>query len=84
MALQVNGVAGFARSGLVTVPAGTKTATVGQVPLTASSLVLALAQQSMGGAFVKSAVPDPPNSRFTINLNKAPGVDVPVGWFIAN
>jgi hypothetical protein len=29
-------------------------------------------------------VPDPVNSKFTINLNKAPSVQAKVGWFVVN
>jgi len=33
---------------------------------------------------VKSAVPDVANSQFTINVNKAPAVNVAVGWYVGN
>jgi len=64
--------------------AGTKSVIVTGISLTPSGLVLALVQQSAGGRYVKSAEPDVPNSRFTITLNKAPIVDVAVGWFVVN
>jgi len=82
-ALKVTGKAAFSRSGKATVQAGTSAVTVAGVPLTSASLILATVQQS-GGAYVKSAVPDVANSRFRINLNKAPTVDVAVAWFIVN
>jgi hypothetical protein len=31
-----------------------------------------------------AAVPDYPNRRFTIYLNKAPSADLPVAWFVMN
>jgi hypothetical protein len=83
-ALKVDGVASFSRSGKAIVVAGTKSVTVTGIPLSAESLVLALAQQIRGGRFVKSAVTDPANSQFVINLNKAPVVNVVVAWFVVN
>jgi hypothetical protein len=83
-ALQVNGVASFSRSGLATVTAGSSWVTVTGVALTAQSLVLATVQQKSGGVYVKSAVPNVSGSSLTINVNKAPTVNVAVAWFVVN
>lgn len=80
--LKVLGAAVFSRSGKVTVPAGSSGVIVNDVDLTADSLVLATLQQAIAGVYVESVVPDPANSRFTINLNKK--ASVPVGWFVVN
>jgi hypothetical protein len=84
-ALEVDGTSVFSRSGLVGISAGSKSATVTGVPLSAQSLVLATVQNN-AGVWVKFAAPNIAGSQFTITLNKA----VPVGktalvaWFIVN
>ncbi len=81
--LQVMGPAVFSRSGKATARAGATKVTVTGIPITHQSLVLALAQEA-AGVFVRSAVPNPFNRRFTINLNEAPQVNVAVAWFVVN
>jgi len=77
-ALQVQGVAAFARSGLLTVAAGKSSATQTGVALTAASLVLAT------GVYVQAAVPSVTDSSFTVYLSKAPTATAKVAWFIVN
>jgi hypothetical protein len=83
-ALSVQGKAKFSRSGLLTVPAGMDHATVSGVSLTSASLVLATVQSANGDAFVKQAIPDVAGGSFTVFLDHAPTVDVPVAWFVLN
>jgi hypothetical protein len=85
-ALSVQGPAVFSRSGTVVVPSGQKSAKVTGVPLTGSSLVLALVQNNVQ-AFVRAAVPDPSSSSFTVYLQfltPVPPPPVTVGWFVVN
>jgi hypothetical protein len=84
-ALKVTGLSVFSRSGKVAIKDTTKAATVTGVPLTASSLILATVQNSVG-VWVASAVPNVPGSSFTINLNAAPGTGhtAQVAWFVVN
>jgi hypothetical protein len=82
-ALSVAGVAEFDRSGLVSIPAGSRSARVTGVALSAISLVLAVAQ-AKSARYVVAAVPDPANSLFTIYLNKATSSDLPIAWFVVN
>jgi hypothetical protein len=82
-ALLVNGPAVFSRSGLATIPAGFRSVTVGSVPLTPSSLILAMIQQTSSRA-VRTAVPDPASSSLTITLTATADVDTTVGWFVVN
>jgi hypothetical protein len=82
-ALQVSGPAEFSRSGLATIPRGSKSVTVTGVSLTATSLVLATAQVA-AKQYVQSAVPDITGSQFVIKLNAATTADLPVAWFVVN
>jgi hypothetical protein len=84
-ALKVTGLSVFSRSGKVAIKDTAKAATVTGVPLTASSLILATVQNSVG-VWVASAVPNLPGSSFTINLNAAPGTGhtAQVAWFVVN
>jgi hypothetical protein len=83
IALKVGGAAVFSRSGLVTVPKGSKSAKVTGVSLSATSLVLATVQ-AKARQYVQAAVPDVTGSRFTIELNKAAATDLSIAWFIVN
>ena len=74
----------FSRSGVLTVAAGTSSATKTGVALTAASLVLATLQQNLSGVYVRSAVPNLAASSFTIHLSKAPPASASVAWFIVN
>jgi hypothetical protein len=84
-ALQVSGPAVFSRSGLVSIAAGLKSATVTGVAMTATSLVLATVQNN-AGASVANAVPTIPGTSLTITLNKAvpTGKTAKVAWFVVN
>jgi hypothetical protein len=86
IALRVVGPAVFNRSGLVTIKAPAKSATVA-VPggLAATSLVLALLQNAVPGVFVASAVPNSSTGKVKINMNQAPPSTAPtakVAWFV--
>ena len=48
-----------------------------------ASMVLATLQQDLDGIWVRSAVPDPEGSKFTIHLNKAAPKHVKVAWFVS-
>jgi hypothetical protein len=81
-ALDVHGPAVFDRSGVATVVANTKSVTVGPIAIGPNSMVLATVQRAAGGAFVKSAVPNPFTNEITITLDKARTINVPVAWFV--
>jgi hypothetical protein len=85
VALNVQGPAQFAQSGLVSIAAGQKTATVMGVSLRSTSLVLATVQNNAGVA-VQNALPNVTGSKITINLNKAvlSGKTAKVAWFVLN
>jgi hypothetical protein len=89
-ALQASGSASFAgtttfsRSGLLTIAAGSSSATQTGVTLTPTSLVLATLQQDRAGVWVRSAVPNIAKSSFTVHLSKAPSASTSVAWFIVN
>jgi hypothetical protein len=83
-ALRVAGPAAFSRSGILTVAAGSSSATKTGVPLTSASLVLATLQQNLAGVYVRSAVPNVAGSSFTIHLSKAVTVSTRVAWFVVN
>jgi hypothetical protein len=83
-ALAMQGPAVFSRSGIVTVRAGQSSATQTGVALTSLSLVLATLQQDHTGVYVRSAVPNPAASSFTIHLAKAVTVSTNVAWFVVN
>jgi hypothetical protein len=85
-ALDVTGRAVFNRSGLVTITAPAKSASVA-VPggLATTALVLALLQNAVPGVSVASAVPNKLTGKVTINLNKTPPSTSPaakVAWFV--
>jgi hypothetical protein len=85
-ALSVVGPAVFNRSGLVTIAAPAKSASVA-VPggLATTSLVFALVQNAVPGVSVANAIPNPATGKVTINLNKVPPSTSPsakVGWFV--
>lgn len=85
VALKVMGPAQFAQSGLVSIAAGAKSATVTGVALRPASLVLATVQNS-AGVFVQNAVPNVTGSKITLNLNTAvgSGKTAKVAWFVVN
>jgi hypothetical protein len=83
-ALSVQGSPVFSRSGVLTVRAGRSSALQTVVPLSRASLVLATIQQDVDGVWVRSAVPDPAGSKFTVHLNKAAPTRVKVAWFVVN
>jgi hypothetical protein len=85
-ALNVNGPTVFSRSGLVTIKAPAKSASVTVAGgLATTSLALATLQNSIAGVSVASAVPNASTGKITINLNKAPPSTSPtakVAWFV--
>jgi hypothetical protein len=83
-ALKVKGSAVFSRSGILTVAAGSSSATKTGVALSSASLVLATLQQDRAGVWVRSAVPNVAASSFTIHLSKAVSARAKVAWFVVN
>lgn len=85
LALRVTGKATFSRSGVVTVGAGTAAKTVTLSGVSASSMILATAQQS-SSVSVKAAVPAvPSNGSFRILLTgNAPAGGLKVAYFVLN
>jgi hypothetical protein len=83
-ALSVQGPAVFSRSGVLTVRSGHTSAIQKLVPLSRASLVLATIQEDVDGVWVRSAVPDPTASQFTVHLNKAAPTRVKAAWFVVN
>ena len=85
-ALQVEGVATFTRSGVVSIAAGKSTATHSGVPLTSTSLVLGTLQNSVSGVYVEAVVPNVSGHSFEIVLSKAvpSGKTAKVAWFVVN
>lgn len=84
IALSVQGPSMFSRSGVLTVPAGRSSATHTVTNMGRASIVLATLQQDLDGIWVRSAVPDPISSKFTIHLNKAAPEHLKVAWFMIN
>lgn len=83
-ALDVSGVAKFSRSGKLTIPAGSSSATKTGVALGSASLVLAVLQQNRTGIWVRAVVPDAAGDQFTVRLNDVVGADTIVAWFVVN
>jgi hypothetical protein len=83
-ALQANGRAVFRSSGVLTIGAGTSSATKTGVAITPASLVLATVQQDKPGVSVRSAVPDVTKGSFTIHQTKAVTASTKVAWFVIN
>ena len=83
-ALRVSGSAEFSRSGVLTVAAGSSSATQTGIALTAASLVLATLQQDVAGVWVRSAVPNVTAKSFTVHLSKAVSATAKVAWFVVN
>ena len=82
-ALQVDGTAAFARSGIVSIPAQQGSVTVMGVSLSPASIVLALTQNASGGD-VSRCIPNVAQSSFVIRLKKAVHQQTVVGWFVVN
>jgi hypothetical protein len=86
IALDVRGKATFSRSGTATVAGTTaspkSSVTVTNVALTAKSLILVTEQKNVAGTWVRAAVPNVANSRFTLFLNKNVSVSFPVAWMV--
>ncbi len=85
VALEADGPAKFSLSGLVSIAAGAKSATVTGVSLRSGSLVLATVQNN-AGVSVSYALPNVSQSKVTITLNKAVplGKTAMVAWFVVN
>jgi len=83
-ALRVEGAAVFSRSGVLTIPAGERSATQTDVPLTAASLVLAVLRRHQQFRHVEAAVTHPASSSFTVHLNLPASPGCQVAWFVVN
>ncbi len=86
VALHVEGVATFSRSGSATVPGSStqahSTVKVTGVALSESSLILATPQTHVIGVGVAAVVPDVTANTFTIQLTESIKVPMDVAWFI--
>jgi hypothetical protein len=83
-ALRVDGRAVFGRSGVLVIPARSRSATKAGIRLTRASLVLAILRQHQAGVHVEAAVPDPATGSFTVYLNRRVRRDIQVAWFVVN
>jgi hypothetical protein len=83
-ALQVDGVAAFSRSGVMTVPSG-KSQVSHRLSLTSASFVLATIQGNVSGLYVRGVTiaAGSPGS-FTIHLSKAVKAKTKVAWLAVN
>jgi hypothetical protein len=80
--IQIDGVASFSRSGVVTVPAGASSASVRGVELTGNSFVVATLQDNLPGLFVRAAVPSPATRSIAVYLDRAAPQVARVAWFV--
>jgi hypothetical protein len=78
---EFSGVTTFARSGVVTVPAGSASATKTEVSLSPGSVILATMQTRADNVYVHAVETDPAAGSFTIFLTAAAAADVRIGWF---
>lgn len=79
------GTTSFARSGRLTIPANATQATKTSISLGSSSSVLATIQGNVAGVYVQGVTTVTGSSgSFTIHLNKATPVDLPIAWFVLN
>jgi hypothetical protein len=83
-ALKVDGTAVFSRSGVLTVPAGARSARQDDVELTSESLVLAVLRRHQAFRHVAAAVPHPGSRSFTVHLNLPASPGCEVAWFVVN
>lgn len=84
ISFRANGVTRFARSGRLTIPAGTSSIQKTGIRIDGRTLVLATLQQDRPGVYVRSAVPSASGDSFTIRLNQAVATPTQVGWFLVN
>lgn len=84
LALQVDGVAAFSRSGVATVPAG-KSQITQRLPLAAASFVLATIQGNVSGLYVRGVtLAAGSHGSFTIHLSKTVKSKTKVAWIAVN
>jgi hypothetical protein len=77
------GTTTFARSGRLTIPAGSAQATKASISLGSSSSVLATIQGNQQGVYVQGVtVVAGSSGSFTIHLNQTTPVNLPVAWFV--
>jgi hypothetical protein len=81
-ALRVTGKATFSRSGKLGISAGHSTVAKTGVPLSSSSLVLAVLQTNRPGIYVRAVVPNVAGSSFTVYLNAAVPAFTYIAWFV--
>jgi len=82
IALEVQGVATFSRSGLATVGAGKASVEVSDVALSASSMVLVTPQGKAAGVSVEGVVTNVRESSFKIYLTAASTGELDVAWLV--
>jgi hypothetical protein len=76
-----NGATSFSRSGVVTVRAGSTSATRTDVATAPDTVILATLQRRVPHVHLHAVETDPAAGSFTVFLTAAAPVDVPVGWF---
>lgn len=77
---EFNGVTTFSRSGVVTVPRGSKSVSVTGVSLTAETAILATLQNRVEDLYLHAVETDVANGSLTVFLSAAPDHDIRVGW----
>jgi hypothetical protein len=80
LALHTEGRVKMSTSGVATVPAGQRTATVPHAGMTASSKVFVTIQQAQSGVHIEGA--EPGEESFTLTLSKSPSASLRVAWFV--
>jgi hypothetical protein len=83
IALHVDGIAKFKRSGLGIISAGSASVTIQTQFLTNDTLILATLQQDRPGIFVRAALKNA-HFAFTIYLNQSVTTDTTVAWMLLN
>jgi hypothetical protein len=84
-ALKATGKTSFSRSGKLTVPSGSSSATKSAINLTSSSMVFATIQGNQAGVYVQGVTQVAGTSgSFTIHLSKNTTANLPVAWFVVN
>jgi hypothetical protein len=81
-ALRVDGHAVFSRSGILTVPAGHSSVAHPVEGLTPRSMILVTLQEDLAGTWIRSAVPAPESSKFTVHLNHSAPAHAKVAWLV--
>jgi hypothetical protein len=77
---EFSGATAFARSGVVTVPSGSRTVTKTEVALAPDTVILATLQTHVPGVCLHAVETDPMAGSFTVFITDRAAVDVRIGW----